>query len=53
MALSGRQAQGKQEAQGGHLVNLRTIAAGLDVEANIVLVATETSSAIAANGKAT
>jgi hypothetical protein len=52
MALSRCQAQGKQEVQGGHLVNLRRIAAGLDVEANIVLVATDTSSAIAPNGKA-
>ena len=52
MALSRCQAQGKREAHGGHLVNLRAIAAGLDVEANIVLVATDTSSAIAPNGKA-
>jgi hypothetical protein len=52
MALSRCQAQGKREAHGGQLVNLRTIAAGLDVEANIVLVVTDTSAAIAPNGKA-
>jgi hypothetical protein len=48
VALSRCQAQGEREAQCGHLINLRTIAAGLDVEGNIVLVAAVTSSGTAA-----